>query len=129
MFYTGFLGDIMQIGLATRDPWDVREDQVGSTEPIEISLGSIRPNPFASHAEIEFAVGSSSDPVSLRIFDASGRLVKTLVSNNISAGTHRVTWRGDDDLGRPLTSGVYFCELGCGSRTQTSRLLLLRTGN
>jgi predicted GH43/DUF377 family glycosyl hydrolase len=127
MFYTGFIANAMQIGLATRDPWDIRETLAIPSNPHRIQLGPVRPNPFRSEIEIEYSIGLEG-LVTLRVFDASGRLVRTLHDGILPSGTHRATWRGNDDLGRSLRSGIYFCELRSGSTTRTARILRLETG-
>ena len=48
---------------------------------------------------------------SLRIFDASGRLVRTLRDGPHEAGGHEAVWRGEDDHGRRVAAGVYFARL------------------
>ncbi|NIW46374.1 MAG: hypothetical protein GWN14_16230, partial [candidate division Zixibacteria bacterium] len=45
--------------------------------------------------------------VILKIFDIQGRLVRTLMNSQLSAGQHRVTWDGRNDNGSQVSSGVY----------------------
>lgn len=62
----------------------------------------------------------------LIIVDTSGRPVKTLVDGVRTAGHYSVRWDGDDDLGRPLSAGIYFCRLQARGSTQTRKILLVR---
>ena len=74
-----------------------------------IRLLGARPNPTVAATTIRFALGSSS-PVTIRVFDAGGRLVRTLVDHEpmTAAAMHEVPWEGRDDVGRAVGSGVYF---------------------
>jgi flagellar hook assembly protein FlgD len=64
--------------------------------------------------------------VSLRIFDATGRLARTLVEGVRLAGEHEFTWDGADDRGRDLPSGMYFYTLEAGGERITRRMVLLK---
>jgi len=64
--------------------------------------------------------------LSLRIYDATGREVKTLVSERSPAGEHRVTWDGYDESGAHLSQGVYFVRLEAGSFNATKKVILHR---
>ncbi|MBD3335381.1 MAG: hypothetical protein GF355_07675 [Candidatus Eisenbacteria bacterium] len=62
----------------------------------------------------------------LRVYDLSGRLVRTLVSAKQGAGEYRVAWNGTTDAGRPVSSGVFFYVLQSGDRQMTRKLVLMR---
>jgi hypothetical protein len=99
-------------------------------KPAPESLKGIRldpgvPNPFPSSTTIAYAIPAASH-VSLRVYDAAGRLVSVLVDGMRDAGEHRVYWDGTDSGRRPAASGVYFCRLTAGSSTATQRIVLLR---
>jgi len=64
--------------------------------------------------------------VSLRIYDVSGRLVRTLVDGPRTTGVHRVQWDGTDDRGRTARSGIYFAKLEAGTVKRSERVLLMR---
>ena len=64
--------------------------------------------------------------VSLRIYDAAGRFVCTLVEGDRAAGLYAELWYGLDGFGNAAASGVYFCRLDAGSFTQTRKMILLR---
>jgi flagellar hook assembly protein FlgD len=64
--------------------------------------------------------------VSVRVYDAGGRLVRTLVDAPMSASAHSVTWRGDDAGGRRVASGVYCCVLQTAEGRGVRRLTLIR---
>jgi len=62
----------------------------------------------------------------LRVYSASGRLVRTLVDSEMPAGVHRAHWDGKDSSGRPVSSGIYFFRFSAAEVTKTQRLMLLR---
>ncbi|NOZ56553.1 MAG: hypothetical protein GXO73_07165, partial [Calditrichaeota bacterium] len=85
----------------------------------------IRPNPSHGRAELTFRLTRRAR-VSVSIYDVRGRRVATLVDGVLTAGAHRVSWRGWDQAGAPLPSGVYLASLRVGPARTVSRLVLLR---
>ncbi len=83
------------------------------------------PNPFNPSTEISFEL-TEGGAVALRIFDVSGRLVKTLLEGHRPTGGHTLTWRGDDDNGRAVGSGMYIYRLDSGGEIQTRTMTLVR---
>jgi predicted outer membrane repeat protein len=88
-------------------------------------LHSCFPNPFNPATTLSFELKVESD-VTIAIFDAQGRLVRSLVAGNYPAGEHRIIWRGTDDLGRTVGSGVYFAQLNSGKYSRVQKMALLR---
>jgi len=84
------------------------------------------PNPFNPATTIRYTIAQPAH-VSLRIYDVHGRLVRTLVDRELTpAAVTPVEWRGDDDAGRPVASGVYFCQLNAGSFEASRKMVLLK---
>jgi hypothetical protein len=88
--------------------------------PNDFSLSQNYPNPFNPTTIISFSLPSKSY-VSLKIFDALGREVSILISEEMTAGTYSMQWNANS-----LPSGVYFYRLQAGSLTETKKLTLLR---
>ena len=86
------------------------------------------PNPFSTRTLIRYAIpsGVGAVPVQLRIYDLSGRLVRTLDSGWRSGGLHALPWDGRDKAGHALGGGIYFCRVTAGSFAATRRLVLAR---
>ncbi len=89
-------------------------------------LGPNVPNPFNPTTAISFVVPDGGASVSLRIYDVSGRLIRTLVDGYVPAGARKVSWSGTDDLGRPVASGPYFYQLSAPSFLEMRKMLLLK---
>ena len=68
------------------------------------------PNPFNPTTTINYSLKENSK-VSLKIYNIKGQKVKTLVNEVFPAGQHSVIWNGKDDLGEPVSSGIYFYKM------------------
>lgn len=81
------------------------------------------PNPFSSGTMISLSSqASDSKPLALRVYDAQGRLVRTLAVNHES----QTIWDGRDNVGQPLSSGPYFVRCDSGREHASTRLVLQR---
>ena len=90
-------------------------------------FGQNHPNPFSHGTAIPYSVpGRGQQPVTLKIYDARGALVRTLVQSNLGAGTHRAFWDGKDARGRLVAPGVYFAKLDVSGVTRTMRMTVIR---
>ena len=69
---------------------------------------------------------SKRSRASLRVYDVSGRLVRTLVDGALAAGDHEVLWRGRDDGGREVASGVYLYRLEADGVSESRPMVLVR---
>jgi hypothetical protein len=83
------------------------------------------PNPFNPSTTIRYELAQSG-PASLRVYDVSGRLVRTIFDRSHDVGSYETRWDGRDDRGLPVSSGVYFYQLESGRFTQTRRMVLLK---
>ena len=83
-------------------------------------------NPFNPVSTISFVVPDGGASVSLCVYDDSGRLVRTLVNRHEPSGTREVNWNGENDLGQPVSSGIYFYRLMAPSFSETRKMMLLR---
>jgi hypothetical protein len=86
---------------------------------------SINPNPFSALTKISVTTGQSTEPVYMKIYDAAGRLVKSFHPTPY-APRSTLNWRGTDDAGRKLASGVYFLHVETAEHTLTKEIIMLR---
>ncbi len=91
----------------------------------EAALLQNEPNPFNPVTTISFMMPSAQH-ARLAVYDASGKLVRTLVDGVTGYGTHRVEWDGTDNLGNSVGSGVYFYRLEAGKFQQARKMVLLK---
>ncbi len=83
------------------------------------------PNPFNPSTTVRFGLDREGS-VRLRIYDARGVLIRTLVDERLGEGAHEAVWNGNDSDGRPVSSGVYFCTMTSGGHSLTKKMILLR---
>lgn len=140
----GYGGDIHVVGFLIRGsfrlddlftyaaPYPSDSDNTRENKPAIFSLWTNFPNPFNPSTKIKFALPSASS-VRLEIYDILGRLVKTLISNKqLTVGEHVVTWSGDDNHGKNVSSGIYFDRLiamplsGEPGKTLALKMILIR---
>ena len=96
-----------------------------NTPPRELKLHHNYPNPFNPETIVAFDLPTAQRVV-IKIFDLSGREIKTLARGNFPAGRHRVSWNGRDSVGRQAASGMYLYRIVAGKFTQTRKMSLLR---
>src|SRR5690606_12912543 len=78
------------------------------------------PNPFTSITTIQFRTPSNA-PVSLDVFDQSGKMVATLVNSVLPSGTHHVEFDGSF-----LPGGMYFYQLKVGKSSTTRKMIIVK---
>jgi hypothetical protein len=102
------------------------DDEQAPTAPERFALRQNVPNPFNPSTTIHYDVPAGGGAVSIRIYDVNGRLVRTLVESVQSAGQKAVTWKGRDNRGASVASGVYFYRMTAPDFVKTRKMVLLR---
>ena len=65
--------------------------------------------------------------MTLEVFDATGRLISTLASENPAVvGVHTTYWDGTNSMGQTVQSGSYFYSLEVGGRRFTRGMVVIR---
>ena len=94
--------------------------------PYSYSLSDNYPNPFNPETQIRFSIGSS-ESVKLVIYDMMGRQVNTLINGeNFNSGYHKISWRGLDNIGNKVPSGVYIYRIVAGDYIADKKMILLK---
>ncbi|MBU8869498.1 MAG: T9SS type A sorting domain-containing protein [Gemmatimonadales bacterium] len=130
----------------TTDPWDYHykittldytgnESEAGSPEsvsgvrdgslPSRTALLGAVPNPFNPLTKLSFEMATPGN-ARLKIFDAAGRLVATLVDEHREAGRHQIVWDGRDGDGRMSSAGVYLYRLEADGFIEAKRMVLIK---
>ena len=93
--------------------------------PTKFALHGAAPNPFNPTTTIRFDIGAATH-VSLRIYDVSGRVVRTLVERDMPQAQHSVVWDGMNDAGDQVSSGVYLYRLSAGNFSAVRKMVMLK---
>lgn len=107
------------------------ETQIQSTEELEedspmiFALLPIRPNPINSYSLIEYTLPKKG-LANLSIYDIRGRLVKVLVNGIVEPGYKTAVWKGTDNRGVSVASGIYFCRLRSSGICKTRKIVVIR---
>jgi len=103
------------------------DDPIGAGDaPLVTSLSQNYPNPFNPETKIEFCIKTRAR-VSLKVYNVSGQLVRTLVDKELNAGAYKnYAWGGLDDNNQAVASGVYFYRLVTKNFDQTRKMLMLK---
>jgi hypothetical protein len=83
------------------------------------------PNPFSEATLIRFDLPEQGE-INLSIHDVQGRLVRELVCEVRSAGSHSVAWNGRDFTGAEVVGGIYFVHLQSGGKVSTGKVVVSR---
>ena len=83
------------------------------------------PNPFNPSTKINFSIHKPGIYF-LKVFDINGKEISTLLSSFLASGDKTVIWYGNNKLGNPVKSGVYFYQLKTKDFSQTRRMILLK---
>ena len=96
--------------------------------PRALELAPNYPNPFSTFTLIGFTVPTAKayERVELDVYDVQGRLIRRLLSRDLSAGNYTVRWDGLLDDGAHAASGLYFSRLRIGSQQATGTMTLVR---
>jgi serine protease AprX len=89
---------------------------------------SAYPNPFHARATLSFVVpqeAGGSVPVEVSVFDAKGRLVRTLFEGRLPPGPHATEWDGRDASGRRAPTGVYMFDVRYPGGSEGSKVILV----
>ena len=95
-------------------------EQTDPAVPERFGLSQNYPNPFNPTTTLEFRLPKSSQ-TSLKIYNALGQEVATLVDDQLSPGTFKAEWDANG-----MASGMYFSRLIAGQYTETRKLMLVK---
>ncbi len=94
--------------------------------PVAFAVLGNHPNPFNPQTVISFELPSAG-PVVMEIYDVTGRLVRRLLGGeNFPAGSHQVTWDGNNALGQPQSTGVYLYHVLVSGQTLGGKMAMIR---
>jgi hypothetical protein len=93
--------------------------------PLKTELSKNYPNPFNPSTTIPYEL-KEQGLVSMVVYDLNGAEVKTLVSENVSAGSYQVVWNGLNNTGQNVASGRYIVKMSAPGFSDTITMTLLK---
>jgi hypothetical protein len=102
----------------------VKDEEHGSVIPEKFELKQNYPNPFNPVCNIEYALPKGCK-VTLAVYNILGQKVRVLVDEYQNAGYKSTKWDGRDNLGREVTSGIYFYRIEAGEFVQAKKMVLI----
>ena len=99
------------------------DDNLGM--PTEFALKQNYPNPFNPSTQIQYALPSETRVV-ISIYDITGRKVRTLVNEVQSPGYKNVMWNATNEIGRPVSAGMYIYSIQAGDFIQNKKMVLMK---
>lgn len=120
-------GYLLQVGFGQGSvtPTDAPPSDERDEGTLVFRLYDGSPNPFATRTAISFSTARSAG-VRLGIYDLGGRVIRTVLDQQVGPGRHQAIWDGKDDGGQDVARGVYFLRLRAGSFEARKKLVLLR---
>ena len=107
---------------------ETSEQAAGVGDPLytrTVVLDQNEPNPFHRFTQIRYSM-TEPGPVRLEIFDASGRVVRTLIDAIQEEGVHSVSWDGRDAPGQNVSPGAYFYRVVTPTGSDSRKMIVLR---
>jgi hypothetical protein len=99
--------------------------EVQAPVPAGTRIGAVTPNPTARGAVVSYYL-VEPDYVTVTVYNAAGKRIKTMEKRHRRDGWHRVRWDGIDAFGETVSSGVYFIRLQTRSATFSRKLVVVR---
>ncbi|MCE5251893.1 T9SS type A sorting domain-containing protein, partial [bacterium] len=90
--------------------------------PMQMKITGNYPNPFNPDTTIEFYI-PEDERIDISVYSITGQKIRTLLVQEMQAGTHTVAWNGKDDKGILASSGVYFFRLEAGKAVLNHRMM------
>ena len=97
----------------------------GLAVPMEFALQQNYPNPFNPSTQIQYALPTDAN-VTIAIYDLVGRQIRTLVNEQVTAGYHSTLWNATNDMGSPVSAGVYIYTITANDFRDVKKMILLK---
>lgn len=124
LMYGGF-GDASRRGDLWKLSFSGVLDAGGQELPVGSALRALAPNPSRGTTTIRWAMARAGH-ASVRVFDLSGRQVRTLADREFAAGEHTSEWDGRDDAHASLGAGIYFVRLSAPGVDEARKVVRVR---
>ena len=93
--------------------------------PLDYKIHQNYPNPFNPVTTLSYELAKAG-PVKIEIHDMMGRIVKNLLNEHHDAGLGSIKWNATNNLGEPVSAGMYIYMIQAGEFRQTKKMVLLK---
>ncbi|MBL7013831.1 MAG: T9SS type A sorting domain-containing protein [Candidatus Marinimicrobia bacterium] len=93
--------------------------------PHDFRLDQNYPNPFNPSTQIPYALPNDANVI-VTIYDVIGRQVRSLVQENKPAGYYTALWNATNDLGFPVSAGIYIYSIQAGDYRAVKKMILMK---
>ncbi|MDC1038607.1 glycosyl hydrolase, partial [Candidatus Marinimicrobia bacterium] len=93
--------------------------------PVIYSLYQNHPNPFNPVTTLRYDLPENSF-VNINIYDLMGRNIRSLVKSQQTAGYRSIQWNATNNLGEPVSAGMYIYMIQAGEFRQARKMVLLK---
>ena len=94
-------------------------------QPDRFDLGQNYPNPFNRTTVIPISL-TGTGIARLKVYDLTGQEIRTIVLDKNPAGSHSISWDGNDNSGTAVASGIYFYLLEQEHRVLVRKMILIK---
>ncbi|MHB1688359.1 MAG: FlgD immunoglobulin-like domain containing protein [Ignavibacteriaceae bacterium] len=101
------------------------KDKPSNNLPSQYQLQQNYPNPFNPTTTIQYSLVQPGE-IRLGVYNMLGQLVRTLVDDVQSAGTHSIIWDGSNNAGQKVSSGIYLYQLTAGNFVSVKKMIMLK---
>ena len=113
------------LGVSIKYETTFGKEESKAVVPQRFDISQNRPNPSSGVTHITYQLPNKSK-VSLKVYDSSGRIVRTLVDGEQDAGHYTSTWYGKDNSTQTVPNGNYFYRLNIDGKAVTKKAILLK---
>ena len=110
------------IGFVPDSTTDVQDESISVND---FALLGNYPNPFNPNTTIVFSLPKSQN-IHLTVYNNLGQVVKEITEEELPAGFNEIKWNGDDQLGRSVSSGIYFYQIKSADNFLTGKMVLTK---
>jgi len=126
----GYIGYTLDdISISENNNFQVELESTNNNEDgvelLKTTLGKNYPNPFNPETNISFFL-QEEEAVEIVIYNIKGQIVKTLVNDILSNGNHSLVWKGNNEAGTKVSSGVYYYQMKTKTYSSMKKMLLLK---
>jgi hypothetical protein len=104
---------------------EVQLSIIDETLPVTYNLQNAYPNPFNPVTTLQYDLPEDA-MVNITIYDMMGRVMSNLVSSQQNAGYKSTQWDATNNIGQPVSAGLYLYTIQAGEFRQTKKMVLLK---